>query len=83
MTAATKRAGRPPTVVTDAHRQAVRRSLDAKETAVVPCQDPQSPAARRCLGALRRAAAELGAQIESGEHAEGFWFRTVSKGSAK
>jgi hypothetical protein len=78
-TQARRKPGRPPIVVTEQHRQAVTRALESGETALVPCEDPDSAEARRCLGAIRRAAAEVGADVEHGPHADGFWFR-ASKG---
>lgn len=79
-TTARRKPGRPPIVVTAQHRQAVTRALESGDVALVPCDDPDSPEARRCLGAIKRAAAELGARVESGPHEEGFWFR-ASNGS--
>jgi hypothetical protein len=80
--AAPRKRGRPPIVVTDAHRQAVTRALESGDVALIPCDDPDSAEARRCLGAIKRAAAELGADVESGPHSVGFWFR-ASKGSGE
>lgn len=81
-TAAPRKRGRPPIVVTARHLQVVKHAMESGDVAVIPCEDPESPEARRCLGALKRAAAELGADVEHGPHADGFWFRASKEGTA-